>query len=496
MADKDLALMAHLLRRAGFGASRDEIEARVAQGYDNVVEELLNPGDEPGIEVDQLFRHFPNYSVGANFALAASELTYRMINSKHQLQEKIALFWHTILCSADSKVCNERNNIWQIDLFRDEGMGSFKDLLMFICRDPCMLFYLDNQENHKDAINENFGRELLELFSLGVGMDGEYNYTEDDVKASALAFTGWSLAPNYPLFPYGRVAFQFRYDPGDHDDGEKTFLGETGRWNGDDIVEIICKQPATARFISRKLYDWFVADEPPTRTWRLSEPRDMEAIKALEKAYFDSGYSIKAMLRVLFTSDFFKDESAHFAKVKNPADMVVGTVRLAQALYDQPRAGVLTAQSRVRGDGGAPPGGEEGILATHMEIKYMGMELLQPPTVEGWQMGSDWMNSGSLVDRVNFASRMLGDTDLLGVKSMIGRLMAMGESLSAEQLVDGGLDLLGPMTVDDETRQEMVDHVDSEGELRHGTESERTEFTRRAAQMFQLIVSTSEFQFG
>ena len=496
MADKDLALMAHLFRRAGFGASRDEIEARVAQGYDNVVEELLNPGDEPGIPVDELFRYFPVYVESSDFAVAASELAYRMINSKHQLQEKIALFWHTVLCSADSKLCNERNNIFQIDHFRDHGMGSFKDLLMFIGRDPCMLYYLDNQENHKDAINENFGRELLELFSMGVGMDGEYNYTEDDVKECARAFTGHALAPNFPLFPYGRTPFQFRYDPGDHDDGEKTFLGETGPWDGDDIIEIICKQPATARFISRKLYDWFVADEPPTRTWRLSEPRDMEAIRALEKAYFDSGYEIKAMLRVLFTSDSFKDESAHFAKVKNPADVVVGTIRMAQALYDQPRAGVLTAQSRVRGEGGAPPGGEEGILATHHEIKYMGMELLQPPTVEGWQMGSDWMNSGSLVDRVNFATRMLGDTELPGVKSMIGRLMAMGESLSAEELVDGGLDLLGPMKVGDETRQEIVDHVAAGGELRHGTESERAAFASRAAQMFQLIASTSAYQFG
>jgi uncharacterized protein (DUF1800 family) len=496
MANKDLALMAHLMRRAGFGASRDELEARVAQGYDNVVEELLEPGDEPGVEVDLLFRSFPNFIEGADFAFAASEMTYRMINSKHQLQEKIALFWHTILCSADSKVCNERNNVFQIDHFRDHGTGSFKDLLMFICQDPCMLFYLDNQENHKGAINENFGRELLELFSMGVGMDGEYNYTQEDVIECARAFTGWALAPNYPLFPYGRCPFQFRYDASDHDDGDKTFLGETGPWNGDDIVEMICKQPATARFVSRKLYDWFVADEPPTRTWRLSEPRDMEAIKALEKAYFDSGYSIKAMLRVLFTSDFFKNEAVHFAKVKNPADVVVGTIRMAQASYDQPGTGVFAAQSRARGEGGAPPGGEDGILATHLELKYMGMELFQPPTVEGWQMGSEWMNSGSLVDRVNFATRVLGDTELPGVKSMIDRLMAQGESLSAEQVVDSCLDLMGPLTLDDETRQEIVDHVTASGEMRQGTKEEKAEFTRRAAQIFQLVASTSAYQFG
>ena len=488
MADKDLALMAHLLRRAGFSASRDELEARVVQGYDSVVEELLNPGEGLGIELDRLFRDFPNTIESANIALAETEPVYWMINNKYQLQEKMALFWHTIMCTGDNKLCNERNNTLEYDSFRELGMGNFKDLLMFLARDPCMLYYLDNFENHKDAINENFGRELLELFSLGVGMDGEYNYTEDDVRACARAFTGYNLAPSMPLFPYGRTPFIFRYDPGDHDDGEKTFLGETGRWNGEDIVEIISKQPAAARFLSRKLYDWFVADEPAVPTWMMTEPRDMKAIKALEKAYFDSGYEITAMLRVLFTSDFFKEEAAHFAKVKSPADVVIGTLRMAQALYDQPRAALRSAQPvRLGGNG---------LLAWTYEVKYMGMELLNPPTVEGWHMGSDWINSGSLVDRVNFATKMLSDTELPGVRSMIDRLMAQGESLSAQQLVDGCLDLIGPMTVADETYQELVSHVTGGGELRHGTESERAEFDRRAGQMFQLIVSTSEFQFG
>ena len=472
MVDKDLALMAHLLRRAGFGASRDELEARVAQGYDNVVEELLNPADEPGIEEDLLFRDYPNFIESADIAEAQTDVVYRMINNKYQLQEKMALFWHTILCTGDNKLCNERNNIIQYDSFRALGMGSFKDLLMWLSSDPCMLFYLDNQENHKDAINENFARELLELFSLGVGMDGEYNYTEDDVRACARAYTGCGLANNYPLFPYGRTPFIFRYDPGDHDDSEKTFLGETGRWNGQDIVGIICKQPAAARFLSRKLYDWFVADEPPVPAWKDTPPEDPEAIKLLEDEYFRSNYDITSMLRVLFHSDFFKN--AQFAKVKSPADVVISTVRMVQDYAEL----------------------KEGLISVAREVKYIGMELLNPPTVEGWHMGSDWINSGSLVDRVNFAAKMLGDTEQPGVKSMIERLMAQGESLSAEQLVDGCLDLVGPMTVADETYQELVNHVAIGGELRHGTESERAEFTRRAGQTFQLIVSTSEFQFG
>ena len=330
MAEKDIALMAHLLRRAGFGASRDEIEARVAQGYDNVVEELLNPGDDPGIDEDMMYRSYPAYFDKAAIETGQTEIVYRMINNKYQLREKTALFWHTILCAGDNKVDNARTTCMEYDRFREIGMGNFKDLLLWLSTDPAMLYYLDNIESHKVAVNENYGRELLELFSLGVGMDGEFNYTEDDVKACAQAFTGWNLAPTVPVFPYGRTPFQFRYDPADHDDSEKTFLGETGRWNGEDIVDIICKQPAAARFVSRKLYDWFVADEPPVPAWRLAEPRDMEAIKVLEKAYFDSGYEIKAMLRALFTSDFFKDEASHFAKVKSPADVVIGTLRMVQ----------------------------------------------------------------------------------------------------------------------------------------------------------------------
>ena len=217
-----------------------------------------------------------------------------------------------------------------------------------------------------------------------------------------------------------------------------------------------------------------MADEVPVPSWRLQAPRDPEAIKALEKAYFDSGYEIGAMLRALFTSGFFKSEAAHYAKVKSPADVVIGTMRMVQD-HTEPKPG---------------------LFQVAMEPKYMGLDLLNPPTVEGWHTGPEWINSGSLIDRINFASHMLGDTSLPGVKSLIGRLMAQGETMTADQLVDGCLDLVGPMTVSDETRKELVNRVAQGGQLRHGTEPERTEFTQRAGEMFQMIATTSEFQFG
>ena len=475
MADQhDIGLMAHLLRRAGFGASRDEIEAKAAQGYDSVVEELLNPGDGPGLDEDLLYRAYPSYFDKAAIETGQTEIVYRMINNRYQLKEKMALFWHTILCAGDNKVDNARTTCMQYDAFRDKGMGNFKELLLWLSTDPAMLYYLDNIESHKTAVNENYGRELLELFSLGVGKDGDFNYSEDDVKACARAFTGWNLAPTVPVFPYGRTPFEFRFDPADHDYSEKTFLGETGPWNGDDVVEIICKQPAAARFVSRKLYDFFVADEPPVPSWRLAAPKDVEAIKALEQAYFDSGYDIGAMLRVLFTSDFFKDEAVRYAKVKSPADVVIGAVRMAQD-HTEPKPG---------------------LLFVAMEPKYMGMDLLNPPTVEGWHMGREWINSGSLIDRINFASNIMGNTELPGIRSLVDRLMGQGDELSAEQLVDGCLDLVGPMTIAEETRQQLVGHVSRSGGLRHATESERDDFARRAGETFQMIATTSEFQFG
>src|ERR1043166_7291711 len=233
MANNDIALMAHLMRRAGFGAPYEELEGRTAQGYEATVEELLHPENQPdGIEMDVLERYFAEWQ--GMIAGGPNYWAWRMINSRHPLEEKIALFWHGILCTGSSKVQHNKQQLIEFDMFRRCGLGSFRDILLEISRDPSMLFYLDNCMSHKGAINENYGRELLELFSLGVGMDGHPNYTEDDVKACARAFTGWTLTTPIPRYPYGVYAASFIYHPEDHDDGEKTFLGETGNWDGED----------------------------------------------------------------------------------------------------------------------------------------------------------------------------------------------------------------------------------------------------------------------
>jgi uncharacterized protein (DUF1800 family) len=273
MADENVALMAHLMRRAGFGASRAQVEELAARGYETVVEELLNPESQPGLDEDVLVRYFPNYHESAAIEMNVQNWLYRMINTPRQLQEKMALFWHMIFCAGHSKIDSGWEMARFIGMFREHGMGNFRDLLMRLSTSPAMIYYLDNSESHKVAVNENYGRELLELFSMGVGKDEAFNYSEDDVKAAARAFTGWNVAPAYPPFPYGRSPWQFRYDPADHDDSEKTFLGRTGKWNGDDIVNIIAEQPATARFISRHLSNFFVEDEVQVPSWRIRATR-------------------------------------------------------------------------------------------------------------------------------------------------------------------------------------------------------------------------------
>jgi uncharacterized protein (DUF1800 family) len=467
MAENDIQLMAHLMRRAGFGASYEELEWRSAKGYEETVEELLHPEDQPEITMDVMRRYMHGWrdmnSVMANQAY----WTYRMVNSSRQLQEKLCLLWHGIFCVGDSKCMAANQILIQLDNFRKDGMGSFENLLQGLSKDPAMLYYLDNQLSHKEAVNENWGRELLELFSMGVGMDEHSNYSEDDVKSCAEAFTGWTIGNAIPRYPYGRYNNSFLYNQYDHSDENKTFLGETGNFNGDDIVKIIAKQPATARFIARHLYNYFVADEPQVPAWQTTSPRDPEAIQILENTYFDSGYEIRSMLRVLFNSDFFKN--ARFAKVKSPAEVVIGTLRL-------------------RGDFTIP---KPRIYDPALEIRYMGQDLLNPPTVEGWHTGKEWIDSGTLVERVNYTSGEMGDIDSPGVRSIINRIAAKGDTISAEELLNGCLEMLGGYSLTEETRELLLDNASKNGDI--STDSDG--FGEQVGQTLQLIVSTQEYQF-
>jgi hypothetical protein len=463
----DIALMAHLMRRAGFGAGRDELEARVAKGYEATVEELLHPETQEPVDAYTLLRYQPaSLLPGGQPPMGNVNWMFYLVNTKRPLEEKMALFWHHVFATGNAKVDNYDQLLEQIKLFRDKGMGSYRELLVELSKNPSMIFWLDNNENHGNAVNENWGRELLELFSMGVG-----NYTEKDVREASRAFTGWTFETKIPRLPYGRFPWKFEYRPEDHDDGEKEFLGHRGRFNGEDIIDIIVQQPACARFVARHLYNFFVADEPQVPAWSIEAPRDPQAIDTLANTFRQSNYDIRSVLRVLFNADFFKN--ARFQHMKSPAEVVVGTLRLVGG-YEIPRPGY-------------------GELS--MQPSYMGQDLLNPPSVEGWHTGREWINSGSLMARINFVAELVGDPSLPGVRAIINRLKAKG-TLTPEQLVDGCLDLLGPVEVSDETRQELLDQAKEWGQISWDSESNAQIADKRVGEMLQLIVATREYQFA
>jgi uncharacterized protein (DUF1800 family) len=474
---QETALMAHLLRRAGFGATPVELDAAMNIGYQRVLQNLLNPDHTDEIPDDLIRRYHVDLSDLRNGG--GAHWVYRLVMTDTPLREKMCLFWHRIFATASHKLIQSRVVTNQINMFREYGMDSFDKILLELSKDPAMIMWLDNQDNHGTNINENFGREILELFAMGVG-----NYTEDDIKETARAFTGWGIVnPDYMAIrmrnntarPYGYMSWQFEYDDDDHDHGEKTILGQTGKWNGEDAVRIICESEATARFLARHLYHFFVADELPVPQWPHENPRDPKAIEELVKVYFDSGHSIKAMLEILFNSDFFKHDSVRYARIKSPAEMVIGTMRLA---------GPVELPS-------------DDIFAADAACSNMGQALQRPPSVEGWQGGTEWINTGAYVERVNFASRVLNDPSKIGVRDIIDRIkgFSLSEEMDSDDLVDNCLTVLGPMDVLFTTRQGLKKYASKFGTLKWNN-NESSDFDNIVLIIIQLVVSSQEYQMA
>ena len=471
MSNADIELMAHLMRRAGFGATRDELEVAMANGYEATVEELLHPGDPSDLPQDIIRRYHTEQAELRLSDGAAANWMYRMITTQNPLEEKLALFWHSLFATGYVKLNQANALLNQIQMFRTYGLGNYATLLVELSKDPAMIIWLDNNDNHKEAINENYGRELLELFSMGIG-----NYTEQDIKECARAFTGWTLgnaeymstrASRDSIWPYSRINWHFQYRDHDHDDGEKTFLGETGNFNGQDIVEIIARQEATARFVSTRLFQFFAADE-------VDEDGET-VIEEMIKSYFDSGYEIRSVLRTLFNSDYFKSEKARWARVKGPVELVIGAVRMAGS-YREPTPG---------------------IEQVARQAVYMGQGLLQPPSVEGWHEGIEWVDSGALVERINFVAHELANVQNPGVRRIIDRLAGEnGGTFTPEELVDRCLDLVGPVEVSDDTKAALIEYAGLQGDVSLANSDEGDESEQRVAGLLSLAAATREYQLA
>jgi len=279
----------------------------------------------------------------------------RMLAGEEPLRERMVLFWHGHFTSSMEAVKSSYEMIQQNQLFRRHALGSFRELLHGVVHDPAMLVYLDNVSSRKQAPNENFARELLELYTLGEG-----NYTEEDVREVARAFTGW-----------GQANGRFHFDKHRHDDGKKRVLGVSGRLDGDDVVEILLRQPACARHLARALLVYLEGLEP--------EPARLERYAAQLRA---SGYRIDGFLRALFLDPEFYAERTRARRVASPLDFLVGSAR---------RLGVAPDPSvLVQG------------------AKLLGQELFFPPSVRGWEGGPAWATGSSLVLRGELAGLLLG----------------------------------------------------------------------------------------
>ena len=427
--------ISHLMRRIGFGGSKEEIDQLTNKSYDDAVDFLMDNSDENPVPTDLLRRYQIDLSDVRSVNSSGAFWMYRLAHSKFPFDDKVALFWHRVFATGQNKLIQGKVMTTQIDMFKKHGLGSFENLLIELSKDPAMIMWLDNQDNHKDNINENYGREILELFSMGVG-----NYSEEDIKECSRAFTGWTVE-NMPYMaikmrnntarPFGYVAWQFKFDQNDHDFGEKEFLGEKGNFNGEDIVKIICKQKATAKYLARHIYHFFVKDELPVPQWPHEEPVDPDAVNFIMDSYFKNNYNIKETLRDLFKSKYFRNENIYYKRIKSPAELVVNSVRLS---------------------GGFEIPSEEVYKAT-ISSGLMGQPLLNPTSVEGWQGGEEWINTGSVIERINFCSDVLGDSKKVLVRKILKR------NPQKEDLLRISCEELGYFELHESTEKELISYI-------------------------------------
>ena len=464
----DRALVAHLMRRAGFGATPAELDTLAQeQTYEDIVEDLVNP--ERFEELDEAY--IDRYYSGEPVALHVGKWLYRMVNTRRPLEEKMALFLHHIFPVAWGKSEHGPSLYTEIAMFRRVGLMDMKTILLELSRDPAMIFWLDNNENHKDEINENYGRELLELFSMGVG-----NYTEDDIKAASRAFTGWTFRQPLSLYPNGHYPAEFEFLEDDHDYDSKTFLGETGDFDGEDIIDIIVKQPATARFVSRHLYNFFVEGELQVPSWKTEPAKNEDAIAQLSKVFLETGGDMRAVLKEMFNSDWFKAATS-FKKVKSPTELIAGVLKQTGE-FSYPVPGIQNfAITSLNGSL------VEGPLA------IMGQRLMNPPTVEGWHTGHEWIDSGTLSERVGFVERQFEDLSKPGVKDMVDRVGSLDDDPS--QLVDRCLDLLGSINVSEQTYDSLVAYAKELSSI----ENDDVEGSVGVHNLLQMTASTVDYQF-
>jgi uncharacterized protein (DUF1800 family) len=362
----DREAAAHLLRRLQFGVRPDEIDRALAEGLPATADRLLSvqPETDAFVRAEAALRQTA-YAASSIAGLKAWWL-YRMLHSANPLREKLTLMWHNHFATSHAKVNNVPQMAVQNDLFREHAWGDFHHLLHGVARDPAMLVWLDGNANRRRHPNENFAREVMELFALGLG-----NYTERDIQEAARAFTGWQLRDG-----------AFWFNASQHDAAPKTIFGRTGRFEGSHVIDLCLEHPACPRFLAFKLLRQFVSDQPSTPLIDL-----VAASLARHKL------RIRPVLFELVTSAaFFADEHRQ-ALIKSPVDLVVGTLRTSATRVVLPAAAALLAR--------------------------LGQDLFEPPTVKGWDGGRQWIQTSTWILRWNFVTELVDGTGLGALREQL-----------------------------------------------------------------------------
>lgn len=363
----------HLLSRTSFGGGWGEIQALRHKEYSEAVSQLLDAArtastvpppkwveDRPLLYMN--FKYFPRikrkkmYKQRYSRAMELKAWWFReMIETDSPLTERMTLFWHGHFTSSHRKVKAARLMYDQNQLLRRHALGNFREMTHAVARDPAMIVYLDNVSNVQGKPNENFARELLELFTLGEG-----HFTERDVKEGARAFTGWSI---------NRKTVEFKFFPKRHDAGSKEFMGRTGSFGGEEIIDIVLEQPRAAIHITEKLWREFVSETP-----------DPGEVSRLASVFRDNNYEIKPLMFALLTSPAFRDRRNYGTMIKSPVEMIVGTMRLFRLLPDSVQGLVLASRK-------------------------LGQDVMNPPSVKGWAGGNQWITSDTLTVRYGLLDR-------------------------------------------------------------------------------------------
>jgi uncharacterized protein (DUF1800 family) len=472
-------LIEHLLRRAGFGASQEEIDTYSDLGVGGAVRRLVNYEDIPD-SVDALIGR-PGYvavtatgqfSPNSNIAHARQRWLFRMVHSQRPLQEKMALFWHNHFATAYSKVAgaygategtrymaanpseDPARVVGQLELFRQYALGNFRDLLTAIAKDVAMLVWLDGRLNVRNRPQENFARELMELFTMGVG-----HYGETDVYAAARVFTGWNVTRP------GNSYYTFNYNAAQHDTAAKEFTfpilengsrviparsADAGMQDGVDLINAVARHPATGPRLARKLYRFFVSE--------IDTPDD-RLISELSQIYYQSGFEMRPVVYRLLTSPQFSSQPARYARYSWPVEFVV------RAIKEVGWAGFS-------------------VNDTLTPLANMGQQLFEPPDVNGWDLGPGWFSSGAMVARMNFGATLAANQRF----NLRDRLR--GAAQTPEALVGLITDRLTARPFDDTSYRALQDYARA-GLTWTGSDAQ---LVTKASGLSHLVVGSGNYQ--